>query len=336
MEATFPDLKEAKRCFSRLGSGAFVMLVLGSVLQAVLAGVLSAFLLRSGGGFPPWATWVATFGPLYCVAVPVGLLVMRRAPAFPPPRSALGAGRFLRLLPVCVFLMYAGNLIGTAVTSGLGMLLGSEVENPLLDYAMGGGPFLVKLLVLAVLAPLVEELVFRRALIDRMRVYGEKTAVVTSALMFALFHGNLSQFFYALALGLLFGYVYVKTGWLRYSIALHMLGNLLGSIVAPALLERADLDTLEGLDAAQLAADPAALGALLTPELAAFLLYAAVLALISLLGLILFFTGLKRIEFLEAERELPKEARFRTVWCGAGMILYVVIGLILIVASLFL
>lgn len=333
MEATSLDLKEGRRCFSRLGFGAFVMLALGSVLQAALAGALSVFLLRSDQSLPSWAIWAATFAPLYCVAIPAGLLVMRGVPSYPVPQSALGTGRFLRLLPICVFFMYAGNLLGVAVTSALGMLLGNEVENPLLDYAMGGGPFLVKLLIFAVLAPLVEELVFRRALIRRMRIYGERTAVVTAALMFALFHGNLSQFFYAFALGLLFGYIYLKTDRMRYSVALHIFANLLGSIVAPALLERADLDAL---DTAQLTSDPAALQALLTPELTAFLAFAAALVLISLLGLILFFTGLKRIEFLEAERELPREARFRTVWCGAGMILYVLISLVLIVASLFL
>ena len=56
-----------------------------------------------------------------------------------------------------------------------------------------------------------------------MRRYGEKTAIVFSALAFALFHMNLFQFFYAFGLGLIFGYVYTRTSRLRYSVLMHML-----------------------------------------------------------------------------------------------------------------
>lgn len=82
----------------------------------------------------------------------------------------------------------------------------------------------------------LEELFFRKALISHMKPYGEKTAVILSALMFGLFHGNFSQVFYAFFLGLLFGYVFVKTEKLRYSLMLHMIINFLGSVLAPGLL----------------------------------------------------------------------------------------------------
>ena len=279
--------------------------------------------------------WAVTFAPLYCVAVPLGLLVMRKAPAHPAAPGAFGAGRFFKTLLITVFLMYAGNILGTIITAALGALLGDEVANPLLNYALDDGSIVLKALVLAVLAPIIEEFVFRKTLIDRMRVYGEKLAVVTSALMFALFHGNLSQFFYALLLGLVFGYVYLRTGRLRYSAALHMFVNFTGSVLAPALLERAGLDALENVDLAQLTADPAAAEALATPGLIAFVVYVVLLFVLSVAGLVLLCANARRVEFESAERELPKAGRFRVVWVNVGMLLFVVACFVLIAMSLF-
>ncbi len=61
---------------------------------------------------------------------------------------------------------------------------------------------------------------FRKEIIS-LRRYGEKTAIMFSALAFALFHMNVFQFFYAFGLGLMFGYVYTRTSRLRYSVAMH-------------------------------------------------------------------------------------------------------------------
>ena len=45
-----------------------------------------------------------------------------------------------------------------------------------------------------IIAPVMEELVFRKYLVDRLVPYGQKTAVVLSGLFFGLFHGNFISF----------------------------------------------------------------------------------------------------------------------------------------------
>ena len=327
------DLKAAKKGFSCLGLGAFLMLALGSALQVFCGGVLTGY--YGEGNAPSWAMWVMTFVPLYCVSIPLGLLIMRRVSADPVPKGPFGVGRFLMLLPICMCVMYAGNLVGTVITAIIGSLKGSEVANPLLNYAMDGS-IVLKILVIAVLAPVIEEFVFRKTLIDRMRPYGERLAVVTSALMFGLFHGNLSQFFYAFALGLVFGYVYLRTGKLRYSAALHIFVNTLGSIVAPALLEASHIAELGELDPAAFVSDPAVMESLVTPGLIAFALYAVLLVVFSVVGLILLLTNVKKVSFDPAPQELPKDKRFSTVWCNVGMILFAVFCVGMIVASILL
>ena len=185
---------------------------------------------------------------------------------------------------------------------------------------------LPKALLLVILAPIIEEYIFRKILIDRMHSYGEKLAVVTSALMFGLFHGNLSQFFYAYALGLVFGYVYLKTGRLRYSICLHMLINLLGGVVGPFFLEKISvIYTMETMDLAAL--EP------VLPWMAAFGLYTSALVGTAVAGLVLLCIHKKHISFEPAELELPKETWFKTVYANVGMILLVLTCLALTVLN---
>ena len=76
---------------------------------------------------------------------------------------------------------------------------------------------------LVILGPIFEEWMFRKQLIDHTRKYGEKTAILLSGLAFGLFHMNLFQFFYAFLLGVMFGYIYMRTSKLRYSTAMHMI-----------------------------------------------------------------------------------------------------------------
>ena len=159
-----------------------------------------------------------------------------------------------------------------------------------------------------------------------MHIYGEKLAVITSALMFGLFHGNLSQLFYAFALGLVFGYVYLKTGKLRYSIGLHMLINFIGSVVGPFFLEKlAVLDTMETMDMAAL--EP------VLPWLLGFGAYVLVLIGLAITGLVLLCINKRRVSFTPAEMELPKESHFRTVYVNVGMILLLVGCVTLILAN---
>lgn len=131
-----------------------------------------------------------------------------------------------------------------------------------------------------------------------MRGYGEKLAVIVSALLFGLFHANLSQLFYAFLLGLLLGYVYLRTGKLRYSIALHMLFNLLGSIVGPALL-----------------------GSGVTPLAVYLVIFFATAAV----GLVLLCLNSRKIYFQTADSELSRGTRFKTAFINAGMLLFALV-----------
>ena len=91
--------------------------------------------------------------------------------------------------------------------------------------------FFVQVLVAAVLVPIIEEIIFRKLIIDNTSRYGYGAAVMISAFTFAVFHGNFTQFFYAFALGMIFAYVYAFTGKLRYTIFFHICYNMYSSFV---------------------------------------------------------------------------------------------------------
>ena len=312
------DLGVAKKQFSRLGMGAFVILGVGTVAQ-ILAGSLTAEFLP-GLMQHPWGMWLVTFAPLYLIAVPLGLLILEKAPAKPLEKHSIKPGRMVVCAIICIFLMYTGNLLATVISALLQMIPGVSAGNPILTYATDES-VLAKVLVMVILAPVIEEYIFRKLLIDRMHIYGEKLAVFTSALMFGLFHGNLTQLIYAFALGLVFGYVYLKSGKLRYSIGLHMLINFLGSVAGPGLAAKVTtFAELETLDTAAMV------------WMVVFVVYLLAIIGLSITGFVLLCINQRKVTYNQAELELPKGSRFKTVYLNAGMLLLVLacLGLVLL------
>ncbi len=110
------------------------------------------------------------------------------------------------------------------VTSILSDLLHIDLLNPLTEQ-VEKMTTAENFLCLAVLAPIFEEFLFRKLLLDRISAYGDGIAAFLSAFLFGVVHCNLYQFFYAFLLGLLFAYVYLHTERLRYGILLHAAFN---------------------------------------------------------------------------------------------------------------
>ena len=138
-------------------------------------------------------------------------------------RGVRPAAAFETLL-IAVGVVYLGNIAGIAVTTALsGKTIAVET--------VFGSDLLTNIAVTVVIAPVAEETIFRKMLIPRLLPFGERTAVVFSALAFALLHGNFQQFFYAFGFGILCGFIFVRTGRAAFTVALHMIINAFGGIV---------------------------------------------------------------------------------------------------------
>lgn len=83
-------------------------------------------------------------------------------------------------------------------------------------------------LALVIMAPLTEELVFREVMIggvlDACKL-NPWVPVLVSSLAFGLVHANPAQIPFASAMGLLFGYLYCKTGSIVLGVVLHVINN---------------------------------------------------------------------------------------------------------------
>ena len=173
-----------------------------------------------------------------------------------------------RVLLACVLLVL-GLVLQVTLSVVLTMVLPlfpevMEFYLELMELAgISGQTYLVTLLDIAVLAPIAEEAICRGVALEfclratcsepRPAARGEIptarfwAANVAQALIFAVMHLNIVQGAYALALGLLLGWIVRRTGRLRYAALLHMAVNgasvlmdvldpLLGDVLVPTLV----------------------------------------------------------------------------------------------------
>lgn len=337
-QESFPGMpfpvKTVRRGFSRLGLAAFAATFLANLVIYLLA-VLWPELLSDG-----LRSTLLSALLLQVLGLGLAALIARPVPAAAPERHPMTVTTLLKLLCIGYALLYIGNLVGSFFASFLSQVSSTEAVNPL-EALVGETPLWAQALVMLIIGPLFEELFFRRVLIDRMSVYGDRVAILISALMFGLFHGNFFQFFYAFALGLLFGYVYVRTGNIWYSVGLHAALNLLGGVIPSLLLAPMTrvLDALNGF-IEKAGADPAIvdpselLSGLMIPEMLWLLLYDLAIFALLITGAVFLFTNARRIRLNRAQLPLPAGNGFAITFGNVGMALYVAFCVILFALSM--
>ncbi|MFA4863094.1 MAG: CPBP family intramembrane glutamic endopeptidase, partial [Bacteroidales bacterium] len=96
------------------------------------------------------------------------------------------------------------------------------------------GGFMVNLLMIAVLAAIGEELIFRGILVKLFREWTGNVhlAVIIPALLFSALHLQFYGFFGRLVLGIILGYLFVWSGSLWVPIVVHFLNNAMAVIVS--------------------------------------------------------------------------------------------------------
>lgn len=95
------------------------------------------------------------------------------------------------------------------------------------EQAFSGQPVGLMILVVGIIGPICEELMFRGIVFHRLKDWVKpQVAIVISALLFGIYHGNVVQFFYATCMGVMLAIIYDKTGTLWISIVAHIAANL--------------------------------------------------------------------------------------------------------------
>ena len=229
----------ARQAFTRVLGGAATYLVVSIIvivaLQGVMVGVFGAEKMLELLNNPIILFSVQVFA-MYIVAFPIFVLCVKGLPTALRRGESLSLGELMVTFFICEWAMITGALISEAITSFLSGMFGYDITNATSELLLDTPLWLV-IIVAVIIGPIIEELIFRKYFIDKLSVFGDRLAIVISAIAFGLFHGNLSQLIYATMLGLVLGYTYSKTRRARYTVILHMAVNFLGTVPAMLLSE---------------------------------------------------------------------------------------------------
>ncbi len=289
-----------------------ISMVLSLPLQFLIARLFGRYLLAAEAvmtrSVPDRLAYYAMYGGYYCamLLLPVVLcaLLFRVVPRLPQAERR-GMNAFAGVLTA---LFGTGFCLLANYITNYWLVFASQfgVQPHQGDYHSEAGwlPLVLNLVTYALLPALVEELVFRGFYISALQPSGERCALVTSALLFGLAHGNLTQMPFAFMLGLLFGWLFLRTGRLWPCMVIHFLNNSL-SVVFDSLGIYLPENTYRVMQMA---------------------VYAAIVLAGALAGVLLAvcpsFRGLTR-PLCEHRRVLTVRRRRRLVWCNPSIIVAV-------------
>lgn len=292
------NTKAYKKDFSKIG---IRMLISTAIIFLLQTGVQTIVLSL----FPQWQDnftilLIVTMLPLYVLGFPIAFVLMRNRKVPIIEKHSMRPGQIAIAFLMSYGILVIGNLIGLGLTTGIGLLKGSPVQNVLLNIITDSSLWVTAVFTV-LCAPVFEELLFRKLICDKVIKYGEGCAVILSGLIFGLFHMNFNQFFYAFFLGCFFAYIYVKTGNLKYTILLHMMINFLGSVLGGIILS---LDQTK------------------PSSIAISAVYSLCVFAMAIAGIILLIVNRRALTLKPGEIVIEKGQRFKTMILNAGMALF--------------
>lgn len=328
-------MKELRKAATKIGWKYFVFGVV-----VIIAQYIYAWLLPEKYYTESWANFLQIIIPTYCIAFPVLCLLVCKMPKVQIEKKKMGFWKIVLTVVIgsgiCGVGMVIGTVVGELITLPFGV--SASDNNSLGNLMIMSDPFW-RILTVGILAPIFEELIFRKLLIDRVIKYGEFCAIMMSGIMFGLFHGNFAQFFFATGLGMLFAFVYARTGKIWYTILLHMVVNMTTSVITTPLAMKV-LEHMEVINKiSELSTRPNELMAYLeNPEVMQVYGYMMVyacwmmfLAVCALTGVILFFVFLKKFKLKETPMGVKNGTVFLKSFVNGGMILFILMSAFLFV-----
>ena len=167
-------------------------------------------------------------------------------------RWARVSPNYLRTRPWDVFLWAAVLALGTIIPSEwLIELIGADLPEEAKKLFMQLIQSPMGYFIIALLVPFTEEIVFRGAILRAALNSPMKNwlAVVLSALLFAVAHGNMAQMPHAFLLGLLLGWMYERTRSILPGLVVHLVNNSVAFLLLRLTPDNPDaqlIDLLQG------------------------------------------------------------------------------------------
>lgn len=321
---------EAKKQYNKIGLGLFCFCIITIITQVIAIFIYFNYTGVKSITLSNFIEWIINSGTQYIIAFPIFYLLVRKSKKEEVEKKKIGIKNFFIFLMEGFGLMYIGNVIGSVLSIAISFFASGKVAaNPVVTATANSNNVFIKILFIVILAPIFEELIFRKTIIDRTSKYGEKFSIIFSSLAFALFHMNLFQFFYAFGIGLIFGYVYIKTREIKYSMAMHATINLFGGIIAPAVLSLFYSNVYQITKMSSI--NELINGGI---SIVLFLIYVVIYFGVSIIGMVYFFSRVKNIKFEEKEEQIPKNKVFTTCYLNVFYVLYFAICFFMTISQL--
>ena len=290
-----------KSVFSRVGLAAAVLGVVVNLVQMIIITIFNVVnpAFESNG----WFRYLLIAVSFYLIGFPICCFILKSIPDGPKREEEnLTFGGFIKFFLISYFIMVLLNLFTTGFLWIVGNFKEADVVNPL-ESVLSNSSIWATIIFAGILSPIIEEVLFRGVMLNKLRTYGDKIAIITTALLFGLFHENFSQFFYAVGLGMIFAYVTLKTGTIKYSIGLHIMINMMGSVIGTQVLN----------------------------STIATMIFGIVVWVFVIAGLILFIKDFKKTSLLPGEVTIEKGHILSETWLNVGMIINLIISLTLMI-----
>lgn len=194
-------------------------------------------------------------------------------------------------ITLCFLLQFTALMIMSVLVNIFANISGQELSTDLNTLT----PYMI--FMLTVFNPIVEEFVFRKVFADKLLKYGELFYMMVSSFCFAIVHGvplGIPQIIYTFILGMIWSYLFVKTGDIKLPILLHSLSNIFGSII---------IQTLQGI----------------SMEITG--MYFIFMMMLAIIGLICFIKNKKRVE-LDNKNKLLDKTIIKEMFTNKGIIFY--------------
>lgn len=134
--------------------------------------------------------------------------------------------------PLLVFLSFFAGMgacmLANYVTVFVAVLMamfGYQISSPDVELSMDTAGIILTFVQVSFVAGLVEEISLRGYVMGNLKRYGSSFAILASAIVFGIMHGNLVQAPFALVVGIVLGYFSIRTGSIWTAILIHMANN---------------------------------------------------------------------------------------------------------------
>ena len=238
-----PEWKREKRRIRSAGNGigfasiGYVLISFGAAAAMyAIIGVLNALsgaYLMNVGETAQWTVTLATY--MLSLIIPFGIYML----CIKMPLSVALPFRKLRgdITAGGIFVGLGAGIVASYATSYLEQVLGFfgiGISMPDFDIPQALPAKILYIVTMTVAPAFIEEMVFRGIVMQSLRRFGDMFALVSSALIFGIFHLNLIQIPYAFILGLCIGYFVMRTGSLWVGIIMHFLNNGIATLLTLA------------------------------------------------------------------------------------------------------